>query len=49
MNLGYKSIQGTKPAGKLCYDILKSIFITVNIIRSSSDNDVLSWVYNSYK
>ena len=44
-----KSIQGKKPAVKFWYELLKSIFITVNIIRISSDNDVLSWVYKNYR
>ena len=43
------SIQGTKPAGKLWYDLLKSIFITVKIIRLSSDHAVLSWVLKNKK
>ena len=42
-------MQGTKPAGKFWYDLLKSIFITVKMIRSSSDHAVFSWVYNNYK
>ena len=44
-----KVIQGTKPAGKFWYDLLKSIFITVKIIRSSSDHSVLSLIYINYK
>ena len=43
------SIQGTKPAGKLWYDLLKSIFITVKMIISSSDHAMFSWVYNNNK
>ena len=39
-----KSIQGTKPAVKLWYDLLKSIFITVKMIRRSSDHSIFSWV-----
>ena len=31
-----KSIHGTEPDGKFWYDLLKSIFITAKIIRSSS-------------
>ena len=42
-----KSIQGTNPAGKIWYDSLKSIFVTVKMIRSSSDHAVFSWVYNN--
>ena len=33
-----KSIQGTEPAGKFWYDLLKSIFISVKMTRSSSDH-----------
>ena len=44
-----KSIQGTKPAGKLWYDLLKSIFINVKMIRISSDHAIFSWVFNTYK
>ena len=43
------SIQGTKLAGKFWYDFLKPIFITVKIIKSSSDHAVFSWVYKIYK
>ena len=32
------SFQGTKPAGKFCYDLLKSIFITVKMIIGASDH-----------
>ena len=34
---------------KICYELLKSIFIIVKIIRSSSDHSVFSWVNNTYK
>ena len=44
-----KSIQWVKSAGKLWYELLKPIFITVKNIRSSSDHSVFSWVYNIYK
>ena len=44
-----KSIQCKKPARKLWYDLLKSIFITVKMILSSSGRAIFSWVYNNYK
>ena len=44
-----KSIQVTKPAVKLGYDLLKSFFITIKIIRRSSNHAVVSWVYKNYK
>ena len=44
-----KPIKGTKPAGKLCYELLKSIFLTAKIIRSSYDNAEFTWVYKNYK
>ena len=34
---------------KFCYDLLKSIFITVKMIRSSSDHAVFSWIYKNYE
>ena len=33
----------------LWYDLLKSIFTTVRVIRSSSYHAGFSWVYNNYK
>ena len=42
-------MQGTKPAGKFWYGLIKYIFITIKIIRSSSDHVVFTWVYNNYK
>ena len=36
-----KSMHGTKPAVNVCYGSLKSIFITVKMIRISSDHAVL--------
>ena len=44
-----KLIQGTQPAGKFWYDLLKLIFITVKMIRSSYDHDLFSWVYKTHK
>ena len=44
-----KSIQGTKPAGEFWYELLKSIFITVKMIKRSSEHAVLSCVYNNYE
>ena len=44
-----KETQGKKPAGKLWYDLLKSILITVKMTIISSDNSVFSWVYKNYK
>ena len=38
-----------KTCWKSWYELLKSIFITVEIIRISSDRSVLSWVYNNCK
>ena len=49
MNSGNKVNTGNKPDRKFWYDLLESIFITLKMIRSSSDNVVLSWVYNNYK
>ena len=34
---------------KFWCDLLKSIFIIVKMIRSSSDHSVFSWVYMNYK
>ena len=39
-----KSIQGKKPSGKFWYELLKSIFVTVKVIRSSSDHDLFSLI-----
>ena len=44
---GIKSIQGSKPAEKLWYDLLKSIYVTVKMIRISCDHDLFSWVYKT--
>ena len=44
-----KSIQGKKPAVKFWYELLKSIFITVKMIKRSSEHAVLSCVYNNYE
>ena len=44
-----KYIQGTRSTGKLWYDLLKYLLITVKMIRSSSDHTVLSWIYRTYK
>ena len=49
MNSGNKVNTGNKPDRKFWYDLLESIFITLKMIRSSSDNVVLSWVYKNYK
>ena len=38
------SIQLTQPAGKFCYDLLKSISITIKMTRSSFHHAVFSWV-----
>ena len=40
----HKSILVKKPAGKLWYEFLTSIFITVNMIRSSYNNNVFSFI-----
>ena len=45
----HKSILVKKPAGKLWYEFLTSIFITVNMIRSSYNNNVFSFIYYRYK
>ena len=42
-----KPIRGTKTAGKLWYDLLKSISLTVQMIISSSDHAVFLWVYKN--
>ena len=44
-----KSNRITKTDEKFWYGLLKSIFITVKIIRRSSDHAVISWVYMNYK
>ena len=44
-----KSIQGTKPTGKFQYRLLKSIIITVKIIRISYDHDFFLWFYMNWK
>ena len=44
-----KKNQETKPSGKLWYDLLKSIFITVKIIRSYYNNTVFSCLNKNYK
>ena len=44
-----KSIQGTKLAGKFCYDLLKSIFVAVKMIRSSYDHILFPCIYINYK
>ena len=44
-----KSVQVTKPAGKIWYDLLKYIFLAVEIIRSCSDHVVFTWTYKTYK
>ena len=49
MHTKIKSIQNTKPAGKFWYNLLKSIFITVKMIRISSDHAVFEWLYKTYK
>ena len=49
MHSGENSIQGTKPDGKLWYDLLKSIFVTVKIAGRSSDHSVFWLVYKNYK
>ena len=49
MHQAIKSIQGTKPDEKFWYELLKSIFINVKIIRSSSNHYVFSCVYKQYK
>ena len=38
-----------KYAVNFWYDLIKSIFIKVKIIRSSSEHAVFSWIYNLYK
>ena len=40
---------GEKPAGKSQYDLLKYIFATVKMNRSSSDRDVFSWIHKACK
>ena len=49
IQLGNKSTKETKTDGKLWYDLLESIFITIKLIRRSYDHDLLSLVCNSYK
>ena len=49
MHSGNKTNPRKKSYEKFWYDLLKSIFVTVKIIRISSDHAVLSWVYNNYK
>ena len=43
------SIQWNNMAGKLWYDLLKSIFSTINMICSLSDHTVFSCYHNSHK
>ena len=44
-----QSTQGTKPARNICYDLLKSISVKLNIIRSSYYHALFSWVYMNNK
>ena len=48
MHQAIKSIQGTKPDEKFWYYWIKYIFITVKMIKSSSDHAILSWIYKIY-
>ena len=40
-----RKIQGKKDAGKMWYNLLTSVFTTLNIIRSSSDHGIFTWKY----
>ena len=42
-------MQVTKPAGKFYYELLKSIFIVVEIIRISSDHAIFHCTCQTYK
>ena len=44
-----KSMQVTKTAVKFWYDLIKYIFIKVNIIRIFSGHAVFSYIYKNYK
>ena len=44
-----KSIQGTKPAGRMWYDLFSSVLRSLGMQRSDSDHGVFSWIYNKLK